>query len=244
MVICCNCLIDEHPHKVTGFFKYAEKLREDMKIKIGYCNSKIKDLYDKVEKISQEITQKEMRRNIIMEELNQIDNALQIQLKEKERFIVQKEETESNYQILTSYMEKVSDLEIVNEGSIITQILGDVLPTKVENEIQEPERKNTEGIQIQPVVLPSSAERKNTESIQIQPVVLPSSSSRRNQKKMKCNVCNRKIPLSDYNDHLQSKGHKIFEIERIYCESCNKFFNQEGYVTHLNGKKHLKLLGN
>jgi len=242
MVICGNCLIDEHPHKTTGFFKYAHKLREDMKIKLVYCNSKIIDLNDQVEKISQEITPKEMRRNILLEELNQIENALQIQLREKEIIIEQKEDIESNYQILTSYMEKESDLEIVNEGSIITQILGDVLPTKVENEKQEPERKNTESLQIHPVVLPSSAERKNTESKQIQPVVLPSSKSRRNQKKIKCNVCSRKILQSDYNAHLQSKGHKKIEIERIYCQSCNKFFNEEGYVSHLHGKKHLKLL--
>jgi hypothetical protein len=85
MVICGNCLIDEHPHKTTGIFKYAEKLREDLKNKIVYCNLKINDLNDKVEKISLEITQKEMRRNILLEELNHIENALQIQLSEKKK---------------------------------------------------------------------------------------------------------------------------------------------------------------
>jgi len=163
----------------------------------------------------------------------------------KKIIIEQKEETESNYQILSSYLEKESDLELVNEGSIIIQILGEPLPIitiprKVENE--EPERKNTEKLQIQPVVLPSSAERKITESKRIEPYVLPSSIKGPSyHKKIQCNVCSRKISQSEYNAHLQSSAHK--NNERVnYCQICNKFFNADGYSGHLQGKNHLQKL--
>jgi len=215
---------------------------------------------------------KKLKKDKLLEEVTEIERDIRRQLLDGERISKEKEETENNYLILTTYMNKESDLEIVNEESMIKQILGEKLPNKTIQRISkkekqiEPETKITSSNNIlKQVIEPekiisgnyNSKPLKQKKKCKLCRIKVPLSeynnhlesiehkkNGQKNiEQKRKCKLCSIKVPLSEYNNHLESIEHKKNDQNKVHCNVCNKYFTQQGYSSHISGKSHRKKTG-
>jgi len=106
---------------------------------------------------------------------------------EKE-YLKKKEETENNYLILTTYMNKESDLEIVNEESMIKQILGEKLPNKTIQRISKKEK------QIEPETKITSSNNISKQVIEPEKIISGNYSSKPLKQKKNANCAELKFP--------------------------------------------------